>query len=91
MVVDLQSVNVITAWTVKHMGAAGWASPDYNLSDYQLQSSKDSISWAVIDSVTNNTSSLTSRNVIAAAYRYVRLVVTKGLRSNPQFGICYGA
>ena len=84
MAVDLGSVNVITTWTVRHMGVAGWASPDYNLVDYSLQGSNNNSSWVTIDSVINNSQSTTTRNVIAA-YRYVRLYVTKGLRTNPQF------
>lgn len=84
MVVDLGSVNVITAWTVRHMGVAGWASPDYNMVDYSLQGSNNNSSWVTIDSVTNNTLSTTTRSV-TSAYRYVRLYVTKGLRTNTQF------
>lgn len=84
MAVDLGSVNVITTWTVRHMGVAGWASPDYNMVDYSLQGSNNNSSWVTIDSVTNNNQSTTTRNVIAA-YRYIRLYVTKGLRTNPQF------
>ena len=84
MAIDLGSVNVITAWTVRHMGVAGWASPDYNMVDYSLQGSNNNSSWVTIDSVTNNTLSTTTRNVISA-FRYVRLYVTKGLRTNTQY------
>lgn len=84
MAINLGSVNVITAWTVRHMGVAGWASPDYNMVDYSLQGSNDNSSWVTIDSVTNNTLSTTTRNVISA-FRYVRLYVTKGLRTNTQY------
>ncbi len=84
MVVDLGFINVITAWTVRHMGVAGWMTPDYNLVDFSLQGSNNNTTWTTIDSVTNNSASITTRGVIAA-YRYVRLYVTKGLRTNPQF------
>jgi hypothetical protein len=84
MVVDLGTTYIITTWAVKHMGAAGWESPNYNMCDYSLQGSNNNVNWVTIDSVVNNTAATTSRNVICA-YRYVRLSVTKGLRVNPQY------
>ena len=84
MTVDLGATFVITGWTVKHMGTAGWASPDYNMSDYSLQGSNNNVNWVTIDSVASNTAPITSRT-IACAYRYVRLNVTRGLRTNPQY------
>lgn len=84
MTVDLGSTNIITSWAVKHMSMAGWASPDYNMIDYSLQGSNNNSSWVTLDSVTNNTSNAPVRPV-QAAYRYVRLYVTKGLRTNPQY------
>ena len=84
MTVDLGATFVITGWTVKHMGTAGWASPDYNMSDYSLQGSNDNVNWVTIDSIASNTAAITSRT-IACAYRYVKLNVTRGLRTNPQY------
>lgn len=84
MTVDLGSTNIITSWAVKHISTAGWKSPDYNMSDYSLQGSNNNSNWITLDSVTNNTSDAPVRPVLAA-YRYVRLYVTKGLRTNPQY------
>lgn len=83
MTVDLGATYVITSWTVRHMGTAGWASPNYNMSDFSLQGSNNNSNWVTIDSVASNTAAITSRTVICA-YRYVRLNVTKGLNTNPQ-------
>lgn len=84
MTVDLGATFVITAWTVRHMGTAGWANPDYNMCDYSLQGSNNNVNWVTIDSVVNNTAAITSRSIVGA-YRYVKLNVTKGLRVNPQY------
>ncbi len=84
MVVDLGTRYIITGWTVRHMSTAGWATPDYNMVDYALQGSNDNTNWATIDTVVNNTLSVTT-NTVLGAYRYVRVYVTKGLRTNPQF------
>jgi len=84
LTVDLGSVNVITSWVVKHMSVAGWATPDYNMTDYSLQGSNNNATWVTLDSVVGNTASTTARNVLSA-YRYVRVYVTKGLKTNPQF------
>ncbi len=84
MTVDLGSTNVITSWTVKHMGTAGWRTPDYNMCNFALQGSNNNTNWVTIDSVVNNTVAITSRTVVPCAYRFVRLNVTKGLNTNPQ-------
>lgn len=84
MTVDLGNTNVITSWTVKHMGAAGWRTPDYNMCNFALQGSNNNTNWVTIDSVVNNTVAITSRTVVPCAYRFVRLNVTKGLNTNPQ-------
>ncbi|PYG90335.1 F5/8 type C domain-containing protein [Ruminiclostridium sufflavum DSM 19573] len=84
MTVDLGATYVISAWTVRHMGAAGWRAPDYNMCDYMLQGSNNNSSWVTIDSVVNNLETIASRSV-TCAYRYVKLNVTKGLRTNPQY------
>ena len=84
MTVDLGSTFVITRWTVRHMGTAGWVSPDYNMCDYSLQGSNNNVDWKTIDFVMDNTVDITSRS-IECAYRYVKLNVTRGLRVNPQY------
>ena len=84
MTVDLGTPFIIIAWTVKHMGTAGWIAPDYNMCDYSLQGSNNNVDWTTIDFVMNNTAAITSRSIIGA-YRYVRLNITKGLRVNPQY------
>lgn len=81
MTVDLGSTSIITLWTVKHMGEAGWRSPDYNMSDFAVQGSIDNANWVTIQAFTNNTASSNSGNV-ACAYRFVRVLVTKGLNTN---------
>jgi len=83
--VDLGSLNVITSWIVRHMSVAGWVAPDYSMCDFKLQGSNDNSAWNDIDIVSNNTSSVTTRTITGLfVYRYVRLYVTKGIRTNPQ-------
>ncbi len=85
LTVDLGASYLITTWVVKHMSMAGWKESDYNMCDFKLQASNDNITWYDIDAVINNTSSTTARNVnLDLCYRYVRLYITKGLRTNPQ-------
>ncbi|MBN7773269.1 cadherin-like beta sandwich domain-containing protein [Clostridium aminobutyricum] len=86
LTVDLGKPCVITSWVVKHMGTiAGWATPDYNLSDFKLQGSLGNATWVNLDVVTANTSSVTNRPISThAVYRYVRLYVSKGLNANHQ-------
>lgn len=81
MTVDLGSTNIITLWTLKHMGVAGWRSPDYNMSDFAVQGSIDNANWVTIQAFTNNTASSNTGNA-PCAYRFVRVLVTKGLNTN---------
>lgn len=86
LVVDLLGQNVITSWVVKNMSVAGWRSPDYNMVEYKLQGSNDNNTWYDIDSVTNNSNNITTRNISTlVVFRYVRLYVTNGLRTNSKF------
>lgn len=48
-----------------------------------MQGSFDLINWFDIDSVSNNTSTVTSREFIPVQARYVRVIVMKGLQVNP--------
>lgn len=81
MTVDLGGTSIITSWTVKHMGMAGWRVPDYNMSDFAVQGSNDNANWVTLQAFTNNTASSNTNNV-ACAYRFVRVLVTKGLNTN---------
>ena len=83
LTVDLGSVNVITSWAVKHMGVAGWPAPNYNMTDYALQGSINNTNWVTLDTVSGNSASTTIRSILCA-YRYVRVYVTGGIRTNPQ-------
>lgn len=83
--VDLGAVFSIERWVVRHMGVVpGWPSPDYTMRDFMLQASMDNMNWTDIDSVTNNTQSVTDRIVPPFQARYVRVFVTSGLNVNPQ-------
>ena len=75
----------INRWVVRHMPVAGWKSPDYINSDFSLQGSLDNRNWVTIDSVAGNNSAITDRTVNPLSnFRYFRIYVTKGLRTNPQ-------
>ncbi|PKM39732.1 MAG: hypothetical protein CVV03_12540 [Firmicutes bacterium HGW-Firmicutes-8] len=80
--VDLGKTYWIQRWVVKHMGAVGWSSPDYNMKNYSLQGSMDNINWTNLDIVANNTSNSTDRTIPFAQARYVRVNVTTGLNTN---------
>lgn len=85
LTVDLVKPSVINSWTVRHMGAVGWASPAYNMCDFKLQGSTDNVNWTDIDSVVGNTMSITTRTLsVPVVYRYARLSVSKGLSKNIQ-------
>lgn len=85
LTVSLGGLFIITSWVVKHMGVAGWVSPNYNMSDFKLQGSLDNNTWYDLDSVVSNTVAITNRTITSTTpYRYVRLSVTKGLNTNPQ-------
>ncbi len=84
--VDLGRPCLISSWVLRHMGSvAGWMSPNYNMADFKLFGSYDNSSWVAIDTVTNNTTSLTNRTLpTPVVYRFVQLSVTKGLNNNNQ-------
>lgn len=82
--VDLGTTYCINRWVVRHLPVAGWQAPDYCLSDYKLQGSNDNNAWFDLDSIVGNTTSVTDRTFAAASYRYVRVYVTKGLKTNTQ-------
>lgn len=82
--IDTGAFSFVNRWVVRHMPVAGWTSPDYNICDFKLQGSNDNNTWADIDGVTNNTISVTDRTFNPVKYRYFRVYVTKGLRTNTQ-------
>jgi hypothetical protein len=88
MTVDLGASFLVNRWVVKHpaiiTAPAGWSAPDYANSDFKLQGSNNQTSWVDLDTVVNNTASITDRTISPAPYRYFRLAVTKGLQINNQ-------
>ncbi|ADO77294.1 cadherin-like beta sandwich domain-containing protein [Halanaerobium praevalens] len=80
--VDMGAKYWIGSWRVRHMPIAGWPA-EYVISDFKLQGSFDLINWFDIDSVSNNTSTVTSREFTPVQARYVRFIVMKGLQVNP--------
>lgn len=75
----------INGWRVAGITNTGWKSPDFNLSNLTFQGSADGTAWTNLDSVTGNTGNTVNRTINAVCYRYVRLIVAKGLNINPQF------
>jgi len=84
MKIDTGTFSFVNRWVVRHLPVAGWALPDYNICDFKLQGSNDNVIWADIDGVTNNTASVTDRTFNPVKFRYFRVYVTKGLRTNIQ-------
>lgn len=82
--VDLGAFYWINRCVVKQMGTLGW-SPNYNLTDYKLQSSLDSTNWFDLDTITNNSANYTDRTFTGKKARWLRLYITKGLRCNTNF------
>ncbi len=83
--VDLGNVFSIDRWVVKHMSVVpGWPTPGYSIRDFKLQSSIDNNIWSDVDTVLNNTSSITDHSVTPFYARYVRVYITSGLNINPQ-------
>lgn len=82
--VNLQKACWINRWIVRHMGAAGWSSPSYNLKDFKLQGSLDGANWFDLDIVTNNNLSVTDRTFTAIRVAFVRIYVASGININPK-------
>jgi hypothetical protein len=82
--VDLGAPCFVNRWVVRHMPVAGWKTPDYCMSDFRLVASNDLTNWTNIDGVTGNVLSITDRTVVPVTFRYFRVIVTKGLNTNPQ-------
>lgn len=81
--VDLGAACWIERWVVKHMGAAGWSSPQYNMVNYELQGSLDNAAWFHMDAVSGNAANATDRAIALTQARFVRVHVSSGLNTNP--------
>lgn len=75
LMIDLGQTYTINRWVVKHAGAGG-ESTSYNTKNFKLQKSNNGTTWTDVDTVTNNTASVTDRRVNAFTARYVRLYIT---------------
>lgn len=82
--VNLQTTVWINRWVVRHMPVAGWAEPQYVLSNFKLQGSLNGTSWFDLSIVSDNTSKVTDRTFTAVAVAFVRVYVTSGLQINPK-------
>jgi hypothetical protein len=82
--VDLGAAYLVNRWVVKHMPVVGWAT-NYANSDFKLQGSNNNVNWTDLDTLVNNTSSITDRLLqVLVGYRYFRVYITKGLQVNNQ-------
>ncbi|MDF2960900.1 MAG: Cadherin-like beta sandwich domain protein, partial [Paenibacillus sp.] len=81
--VDLGSNYNIDGYSVTGMGylGNGWEA-DLNPRDFRLQKSTDGTVWVDADAVTNNSSSVVTKNVAPFQSRYVRLYVDYGNQYN---------
>ena len=84
LAVNLQGIYWINRWVVRHMGATGWRSPDYNVKNFKLQGSLNGADWFDLDIVNGNTTSVTDRTFTPVQVVFVRLYVTSGININPK-------
>ncbi|EGD46468.1 hypothetical protein Cpap_0721 [Ruminiclostridium papyrosolvens DSM 2782] len=82
------SLYCVNRWVVSGMASVGWDSQQYYLLTYSLQGSNNNTSWVTLDTVDNtNTSTIAYSSdrtfVPTAAYTYYRVLVSKGLKCNP--------
>jgi hypothetical protein len=84
LTVDLLKPTWVNRWAVYQMGAIGWQSPSYNIKNYSLQGSLDGQNWTIVDTVSNNTASISDRTFQAIQYRFFRLAFSSGLNINPK-------
>jgi hypothetical protein len=73
--VDLGANHDVNRFVVKHAGAGG-ESAAWNTRDFTIQTSADGSTWTTRTTVTGNTSSTTTHDVVPVTARYVRLNVT---------------
>ncbi len=74
--VDLGEEYTINRWVVRHAEEGG-ESPSWNTRDFRLQMSTNGSDWKDVDTVINNTDSITNRVTNPFTTRYVRLYITK--------------
>ncbi len=78
----------VNRWVVSGMASVGWSPQEYYLLTYSLQGSNNNTSWITLDTVDNtNTGTIVYSSdrtfVPTAAYTYYRVLVSKGLKCNP--------
>jgi hypothetical protein len=85
-VVDLGGNYKVNKWVVQHAQAGGESS-SYNTRDFSIQVSLDGVNFFVLESITGNTASSTSRNV-DIVFRYIKLNVTNAVQSGGGRNAC---
>ncbi|WFE53790.1 ricin-type beta-trefoil lectin domain protein [Micromonospora sp. WMMD1155] len=73
--VDLGASHTVNRVVVKHAGAGG-EDPAWNTRDFTIASSADGTTWTTRATVTGNTASTTTHNLVAPGTRHVRLAIT---------------
>ncbi|MET8202914.1 ricin-type beta-trefoil lectin domain protein [Micromonospora taraxaci] len=73
--VDLGASHTVNRVVVKHAGAGG-EDPAWNTRDFTIASSADGTTWTTRATVTGNTASTTTHNLVAPGTRHVRLSIT---------------
>lgn len=82
------SLYCVNRWVVSGMASVGWDPQQYYLLTYSLQGSNDNKTWVTLDTVDNtNTGTIVYSSdrtfVPTAAFFYYRVLVSKGLKCNP--------
>lgn len=79
--VDAGEVVSVNRWMVMHSGVQ--ESVDWNTRDFRLEYKvNENDEWAIADSVTDNTETLTVRDIDTISARYFRLFVTRATQDN---------
>ncbi len=78
----------VNRWVVSGMASVGWDPQQYYMMAYSLQGSNNNTSWVTLDTVDNTNTGTIAYNsdrtfVPTAAYTYFRVLVSKGLKCNP--------
>lgn len=85
LMIDTGQTYSVNRWVVWQMPQSGWRSPEFLNAAVSLQASMDSQNWSTIDSVSGSqSSSIIDRTFNPAQGRYFRVVVSRGLNTNPQ-------
>jgi len=80
--VDLGSIHTLERIVIYHAGAGG-ETTDFNTRDFNIQTSRDGVSWSTAVEVGNNHLNITTHDISTEA-RYVRLNVIAGEQGNAQ-------